>query len=80
MQLTRSALKELIRELLDEISEASGAGTAGSGVAKSGGKKSVGRGAKRGGSATGDTDGNLMRKRSHHRRRKHKKRIGLSTD
>ena len=64
MKLTRNALKEMIREILDEVSAASAA----SGKAKSAGK--------RGSAGKVDPGGNtVMRKRSHKRRRKIRKPV-----
>ena len=66
MKLTRSALKEMIREILDEISAA---GAAGGGAPKSG-RKSYG-GTKSSTSQTGGAGGkSVLRKRSNKRRRK----------
>ena len=73
MKLTRSALKEMIREILDEISAA---GAASGGVKKSGGKSYGGMRTKSGTSNTGGAGGkSVMRKRSHKRRRKIRKPI-----
>ena len=72
MKLTRNALKEMIREILDEVSAASAAG----GKAKSAGKRSGGKNAKRGSAGKVDPGGNtVMRKRSHKRRRKIRKPV-----